>query len=135
MPNELQYWDRDGREVFPNVINTICPIAHADRARLLAHQYMTTIEAGVDMTVDQMLTTLLAPVGSGEPTHIFCSREGFCHQVESEVEFLASRPESWCGRVKYQSDSVPQEVLGLFCCVVGDVSTMLDRLGLREVVH
>lgn len=120
-------------EVFPRVINTICPIEHADEARLIAHQYMTTVESGSSMKVADMLAVKLAPLWSDEPTHIFCSRDGFCHQVRKQRKFMAARPESWISKAEFQSETVTDAILSLFCCVVGDAESMLARLGLREV--
>lgn len=121
------------REVFPQVINTICPIEYQDSARLIAHAYMTTVEAGASMLVEEMLSVNLAPIGSDVPTHVFCSRDGFCHQARMQREFMETRQEDWIVGWNLQSDSVDESILGLFCCVVGDPETMLSRLGLREV--
>lgn len=128
-----RYFDAQNREVFPQTINTICPVAYVDSARVLAHRYMTTVEQAIDMTADQMMLTLLAPLGEAVPTHIFCTREGFSHQVESEVEFLASQPEEWTAKRLYTLDDSPDEIRSRFCCLIGDPAELLARLGLREV--
>ena len=126
--------DRDRkREVFPCIINSICPIEHQDSARLIAHAYMTTVESGASMLVSEMLSVNLAPIGSDIPTHVFCSRDGFCHQARMQRDFMEARQEAWISGATLQSDSVDASILGLFCCIVGDPETMLSRLGLREV--
>mgnify|MGYP003339229072 CR=1 len=121
------------KEVFPRIINTICPIDRQSEAREIAHLYMTTIESGASMSVAEMLSVELAPIGSEIPTHVFCSRDGFCHQVRMQREFMAVRPEDWIVGLNLLAESVDESILGLFCCVVGDPEVMLSRLGLREV--
>ena len=131
--NQVRYWENPQTEVFPKIINTICPIDKADNARLIAHQYMTTVESGSSMTVADMLPVKLAPLWSDEATHVFCSRDGFCHQARKQMEFMAARPEAWVAKTGFEAGTVTDAILGLFCCVIGDAETMLARLGLREV--
>ena len=129
----MSAFDETGREVFPIVINTICPVMHATAAREIAFNHMRDIE-GNGMTSDhpsQMLAMKLGPLQSDEVTHLFCSRRGYTHQVEMEVETLARVGHAWCGRREYRMTDNHDEIKSLFCCVTGDQSALIQALNLE----
>lgn len=114
------------------LINTICPIAHASRAREIAHAHMVEIEQA-SCSLEQMLPTLLSPVSGGSPTHVFCARRETERQLRLELETLSSQAESWIARRRYSQLDDRVEILSLFCCFTGHRAWWLKRLGLREV--
>jgi len=126
----MRAFDDFGREVFPVVINTICPVAHADQAKQLALRHMTTVE-GTGDTLDRMLDIKLGPVGSNDVTHVFCSRNAFTNQVEMVVDAFKREGLIWGGARAYSLLSDRDEVKSLFCVVLGQTSVVLKWLGLE----
>ncbi|WP_010586300.1 hypothetical protein [Schlesneria paludicola] len=127
----MRAFDASGREVFPVVINTICPVAYAEPARRLALRHMTTVEQASGDTLNRMLDINLGPIGSDEVTHIFCSRDAYTHQVEMVAEAFRLENLSWGGDRAFSIDSDPEVVKRLFCVVLGQTSVVLKWLGLE----
>lgn len=129
----MRAFDILGRGVRRVVINTICPIKYAAEARAIAFAYMRDIEGRgrTSDTIDQMLPTKLGAVGSDEVTHVWCSRDGFTHQVETEVATLSGTGLSWCSTKAYKITNDLSPVKSLFCCIVGDSGVVLEMLGLE----
>lgn len=127
----MQAFDDIGREVFPVVINTICPIAHADAAKLLALRHMTAVEQASGDTLGRMLDINLGPVGVDGITHVFCSRNAYSNQVEMVVDAFVAERLSWGGSRAYSILSDRDEVKRLFCIVLGQTAMVLKWLGLE----
>ena len=131
----VQYWN-NGVEVFPVTINSFAPMAIASVSRDLALLHMREWEKNPSLTLDQMFPQLIAPLGSSEPTHLFCSRNGFTHQVEMLDTHMAQREEPWVAPHHYDEESFdPDLVLTQFCVVLGDTAAILARLGMYEVTN
>ncbi|WP_010586424.1 hypothetical protein [Schlesneria paludicola] len=127
----MQAFDEFGREVFPVVINTICPVAYAEPARQLALRHMTTVEQASGDTLGRMLDINLGPIGADEITHVFCSRNAYTHQVGMVVEAFQQESLPWGGTRAYSLLSDREEVKRMFCVVLGPTSVVLNWLGLE----
>lgn len=127
----MRAFDAAGREVFPVVINTICPVAHAAAAKQLALRHMTTVEQAGGDTLEKMLNTHLGSIGSDEVTHIFCTRPAYTHQSEMVVEAFRRERLAWGGDRAYSIDDDPEVVRRLFCVVLGEMHSVLAWLGLE----
>lgn len=122
---------RNGQEVFPVTINTICPIAHADQARELCVAHMEQMEEAKGVTLQNVLGINLGPIGVDEVTHIFCSRPGYTYQVDLALESFSKESLPWGGSRAYSFLSDPSEIKNLFCIVLGDTEKLLKWLGLE----
>lgn len=126
--------DRDRkREVFPCIINSIAPIEHENRAKIIAYEHMAGFEQNLSVIIGEMMPTYLAPVGQSTPTHVFCSRDGFCHQVRMLEKHIAIRPEEWVSKKILTINDGKEAILRSMCVVVGDAKSLLKFLGLVEV--
>lgn len=128
---EDKYYDGNGNEVFPVVINTIAPIQYADEARQIAYYHMISVEGAVDDQLGTMLNTNLGPVGVEEVTHVFCSRNGFTHQLALELNTLSAGDLDWVSGVEYTVNDDPNVIKSKFCCITGDTQEILQFLGLE----
>lgn len=128
-----EYFDADGNQVYPQKIHTICPIEFESEAKAAALDYMHHVEQAHDEVIENMLSVLLAPNGSGNPTHIYCERDGFCHQVRSEVAYIASLQLPYAASQGYAVGDSKEEMLSRFCCIIGDKAEILEYLELQEV--
>lgn len=129
---EGQAHDMDGNEVFPVIINTICPVQYSVIGKQVSADYFINIEKSFEnVTTDKMLNDNLGPIGSDQITHIFCSRFGYTHQAAMEVQQLIDLGESFMGKKEYTLDDDPDEIKSLFCCIIGDKDELLSYLGLE----
>lgn len=117
----MRAYDEFGNEVFPVVIQTIAPIEHAAEAREISHEFL--LQYGGTDSVESMLPVLLRPVG-GIPTHIYCSRDGYTHELANQLAFLATREESW---ISGELETDAGIIFTHFCTFTGD----LESLGLE----
>lgn len=123
-------FDDQGNRIFPVMINTICPIEHAEEATKIASDHFKNIEK-IDIKDEIMFATKLAPIGETEPTHLFCSRFGYTNQLNLEVETFKRQNLSWCSEKEYSVEDNPEEIKSLFCCVTGKRKKVLEHLGLE----
>lgn len=137
MSEPVRYWDKDENgnpvEVFPVVINSIAPILRATEARVVALDHMHNWEKNTSCTLQQMMPQKLGLKGTIIPTHVFCSRAGFTHQVAMLDEHLSQIESLITAGHTFGLNFNPVEVLSKFCVVIGNTQEMLDRLGLEVI--
>ena len=135
--SEIRYFeDRDcKREVFPCVINSICPIEYEDAARLIAYLHMTEHEKNPSASIEEMMPVYLAPIGETEPTHAFCSRDGLCHQVRMLEKHIETLPYDWVYHEVVKDGGLNKSLLLYFSVIVGDTAEILKFFGLQEIKH
>jgi hypothetical protein len=122
----------DGFEVFPVVINTIVPVEYADRAVELSRAHFETVETKKDIRAwSSMFGTNLGPIGSGEVTHVFCSRDEHDDKLPLIIESFIAQDEPWISKELYELTDDPEVIKSLFCVVVGDTAELLARLNLE----
>lgn len=137
MTEAVRAWAKDENgemyEVFPVVINSIAPIVRAEEARAVALDHMHNWEGNASCGLSQMMPQTLGVVGTGIPTHVFCSRDGYTHQVTMLDEHLAQIENAVTAGHTFDMSFDSVEVLVKFCVVIGDTQAMLDRLGLEVI--
>lgn len=109
-------YDLEGNEVFPVQIQTIAPIEYANQARQISFEFLQSI-GGTD-TAEQMLPVLLRPIG-GIPTHVYCSRDSFTHELNLQLAFLSEREEEW---ISGNLETDPEIIFTKFCTFTGSLS-------------
>ena len=112
------------------LINTICPIEYADKARNFAFKYLLEQQPGLTDTVDKMLPVLLGPEGNSTVTHIFCNRIAHFIEVDSQVEFIARQKLPWCSDRAFNNQDDPDLIKSKFCTFVGTEDDFLSYLKL-----
>lgn len=117
----MRAFDENGIEVFPCQIKSIAPIEHAEEAREISFEFMQSL--GGEDTVEQMLPVLLRPIG-GIPTHVYCSRDSYTHELQKQLNFLAQREDSW---ISGNLETSPSEIFVKFCTF----NATLEELGLE----
>ena len=127
-----QAFDSEGNEVFLCEINSICPIAHAEQARQIAYDYFVEVEK-CHAELSQMFTKLLKPIGETEPTHIWCPRIGYTHQLQMQVSTMASYELPWLGNRAYTLADDHEEIKSKFVCLTDPANDILAALGLEEI--
>lgn len=128
-----QAYDSNGNEVYPVRINTICPIAYAALAKQIAVDYMHSTGATDDQLLD-MLPDNLAPIGTGIPTHVFCGRSSYTHDLQNQLDYLAAQNQIWiCSDNHTIDDFTSTHIKSYFCTIEGDTAALLDFLGLEVI--
>lgn len=127
----IQVFDENGQELTYLTVNTICPVEYKDEARMIAFKFLTEV-VGTEDTLESMLTTKLGPIG-GPVTHIFCSIQNFQKHVDMEVDYITTQGRPWCATKEYSVNDDIEEMKSKFCCIVGDASVLLARLGLEII--
>jgi len=124
--------DDDGNEVFLTEINSLCPIAYATEARQIAFDHLKNIEK-CSVTLEQMLTILLRPIGSIEATHIWCPRTGWTNQLKWQIDEMTALNLGWIGTRAYTIEDSKSELLSKFVCLTSPASEILTYLNLEEI--
>lgn len=122
----------NGRRVYPRQINTICPVEHAAIVRGIAYRHLIEVEGSTNESLASMLPVNLGPVGGDTVTHVRCSRVGYTHQVNMEVDTIRQQPFPWCANKGYVVGHDVAEMKSLFCCITGDQAEVLAYLGLER---
>ncbi len=131
--NQVIYSDENGNEVFPVIINTICPIKYIGFDKIIALEFMLA-NAATDSTLESMMNLRLRPIDSdGEATHTFCTRSGFTHELNRQFEYLEKRSEEWVSGEKFDFNSDPEVIKNNFSTIAGDKDEVLSFLGLEEI--
>lgn len=125
-------YDDDGNEVALTEMNTLCPIEHATEARQIAYDYLTNVEK-CQVSLDQMLSILLRPIGGTEATHIWCPRTGWTNQLQMQIDTMNSYNLSWMGNRAYTIEDSKEELLSKLVCVTSPASELLAYLQLEEI--
>jgi hypothetical protein len=125
-------FDSDGNEVFPTQINSLCPIEYLEEAKVIAYEYFLQVEK-CQATLEQMFTQFLKPIGGDKPTHVWCPRTGYTHQLKMQVGRMSELNKDWLGKRVYTLEDDHQELLNKFVCMTDDAQTILETLGLQEV--
>lgn len=126
-------FDENGKELFPVVINTICPINHAKKARQIAFDFIQSL--GGNEPLELILNIELKPVRSKskKATHIFCSRVTWTNELNSQLNWLKNQNEKWIDHSECTLKDSSEKIKNYFCTVVGETKELLNRLGLEEV--
>ena len=124
----MKAYDDNGNEVFPIIINTICPIEYAEQSKQISADFIVSIFGEAD--VNQMLPELLKPIEGNEATHVFCSRNGLTHELQFQLDWLNNQNKNW---ISNQVETDKEVILSKFCTTTGDKQTLLNFLGLEEI--
>lgn len=130
---EGQAHDKDGNEIFPVIINTICPVQYADQAKKIAYNHLANVEKTKNIDAIILFDENLAPIGSTEITHIFCSRFGYTNQLNMEVQGMIDLNLDWAAKRLYTIQDDPNEIKSLFCCIEGNKNELINYLGLQII--
>lgn len=132
MPDYKAY-DDNGNEVFLTEINSICPIRYLEQGRQIAYDYFIQKEKCIEVTIEQMFTKFVRPIGSSEATHVWCPRIGYTHQLAMQIETMASYNLDWIGNRIYTLQDNHEEILNKFVCMTDNKDTILQTLGLEVI--
>lgn len=128
--------DDTGRILTLTPINTLCPIEHFDAACKIAYDFITQVEKSA-VTLDQMFTTLLRPVGEVEATHLWCPRLGYDNQVEMQITRMAEVKQQqnlgWMTDRVYTLNDKRKELLSKFVLLTEDADEILAAFRLEIV--
>lgn len=121
----MQAYDDFGNEVFPVTIHTIAPLAFATDARYISATFLWA-NGGVDDVASEMLPVQLGLIGTGIPTHIYCARNSYTHELANQLAFLSAREELW---ISGELETEPSTILVKFCTF----DCPLETLGLEVI--
>ena len=124
--------DEYGNEVFPLIINMICPIQYADQAREFAAQHVTNVE-GAYAEKSHMLRLNLGPIGTKEITHIGNTQRSYSNILALRVTAMKNTLLPWIATKSYTVDDNPDDIKSYFCCIVGNPASLLIRLKLAII--
>lgn len=126
-------YDDLGNQVQLITINTICPIAYSALAKQIAVNFMNSNGASDDQLLD-MLPDNLGATGTGIPTHIFCSRQGYSHELLKQLDYLNSQNLLWiCADNHNLQDYSATHLKTFFCTIACDTQSLLDYLNLEVI--
>ena len=126
-----QAFDINGNEVFQVEIFTLAPIEHSETARQISADFLNSQHCGE--LPENMLPDLLRPIGEEEPTHIFCFRLGWTHELALQLDWLANQEEGWICSDDHGLENA-NHIKEKFCTVSGvSKNEVLTFLGLEEV--
>lgn len=112
------------------IVNTIAPIAYAERAREIAAACLNS-SPDVNVSAADMLPVQLRPIGSVEPSHVWCSRRCHTHGLRQQLDFFSAINEPWvCGEAQTVENQASL-ILSRYGAVVGDAATVLEYLALE----
>lgn len=131
MTEEVYAFDAKGNRVFPCIINTICPVQHAEEGAEECLKFMREVEGCIGIGLEEMLN-LKAGTDEGV-THVLCSREAYTHQADMLAEYLAELPHAWIRSRLATFDDKPEEIKTKLSAIVGPKEEVLAFLGLKEV--
>lgn len=125
-------FDSAGNPVTLTEINSLCPIAHLSEARQIAYDYFVELEK-CPVELNQMFTTFVKPIGETEPTHVWCPRIGYTHQLNMQIGRMAEQELNWIGNRVYTLADDHTEIKSKFVCMTEPAAEILAALGLEEI--
>lgn len=121
-----------GNVVFPTEINTLCPMQYLEQGKQISYDYFTEIEKIV-VTIDQMFTKFVRPIGTESITHCWCPRIGYTNQLQSQVDRMNSYNLEWIGNKAYTIEDDHNELLSKFVTITTKADLVLTALQLEVV--
>lgn len=124
--------DEQGNEVYPVIVNMLCPVQHSDEARALAANHVVNVE-GIYAQASQLLHTNLGPVGTNQITHIGSTQRTYTNILSCRIDSLNKANLPWIGTREYTVADDPKVLKSLFCCVTGDPISIMNHLKLDVI--
>lgn len=122
-----------GRVIEQLIINTLCPMKHAEEARDIAWAHVNEHDPDMSVTRETILPQKLGPIGSDEVTHVFCSRRSDSDKLWLQMRSLRrNKQHAWIGIDELGIGDDPELIKSLFCTLRGEPGPLLAYLGLDE---